>query len=148
MNPSDISALAARGGLEGVWQTVVAGERLDTAQATTLLASNDILDCSGDEARTGKLPGADVRDGTVTLPLILALEVHPELAPLLSREGLGAADVASVLRTVAASGAVARARGVAMGYIEQARRVLEACPDLVERDLLAEVAAQVVDRYS
>jgi hypothetical protein len=35
-----------------------------------------------------------------------------------------------------------------LGYIEEARRVLEACPDLVERDLLAEVAAQVVDRYN
>jgi geranylgeranyl pyrophosphate synthase len=89
-----------------------------------------------------------VRDGTVTLPLIFALEVHPELAVVLTREGLGAADVATVLRTVAESGALARARGVALGYIEEARRVLEACPDLVERDLLAEVAAQVVDRYS
>jgi len=109
---------------------------------------DDILDCSGDEANTGKRPGADVRDGTVTLPLIFTLEVHPELAPLLSRNGRGAADVATVLRTVAASGALARARGVALGYIEEARRVLETCPDLVERDLLAEVAAQVVDRYS
>lgn len=109
---------------------------------------DDILDCSGDEASTGKRPGADVREGTVTLPLIFALEVHPELAPLLSRKGQGAADVATVLETVAGSGALARARSVALGYIEEARRVLEACPDLVERDLLAEVAAQVVDRYN
>ena len=109
---------------------------------------DDILDCQGDEERTGKRPGADVRDGTVTLPLIFALEVHPELAHVLSREGLEAAEVATVLETVAVSGALARARGVALGYIEQARRVLEACPDIVERDLLAEVAAQVVDRYS
>jgi len=109
---------------------------------------DDILDCSGEEQSTGKRPGADVRDGTVTLPLIFALEVHPELAPVLLREGLEAAEVATVLETVAASGALARARGVALGYIEHARRVLEACPDVVERDLLAEVAAQVVDRYS
>lgn len=109
---------------------------------------DDILDCSGDEASTGKRPGADVREGTVTLPLIFALEVHPELAPLLSRKGQGVADVATVLETVAGSGALARARSVALGYIEEARRVLEACPDLVERDLLAEVAAQVVDRYN
>ncbi|HEY5386705.1 MAG TPA: polyprenyl synthetase family protein [Thermoleophilia bacterium] len=109
---------------------------------------DDILDCSGDEISTGKRPGADVRDGTVTLPLIFALEVQPELARLLSRKGLGAADVATVLETVAVSGALARARGVALGYIEEALRVLGTCPDLVERDLLGEVAAQVVDRYS
>jgi geranylgeranyl pyrophosphate synthase len=109
---------------------------------------DDILDCNGDEATTGKRPGTDVRDGTVTLPLIMALEARPELAPLLARESPAAADVATVLQTVAASGALARARGVALGYIEEARRVLASCPDLVERDLLGEVAAQVVDRYS
>ena len=158
MNPSDISALAVRAGFEGAWKTVAAGDRLDAVQATALLESNDILALGamadfararavGDEASTGKRPGADVRDGTVTLPLIFALEVRPELAPLLSREGQ-AADVATVLQTVAASGALARARGVALGYIEEARRVLETCPDTVERELLAQVAAQVVDRYS
>ncbi len=109
---------------------------------------DDILDCSGDQERTGKRPGADVRDGTVTLPLIFALEVHPELASLLARRSPGAADVATVLRTVAGSGALPRARAVALGYIEDARRVLAACPDLVERDLLTEVATQVVDRYT
>jgi len=109
---------------------------------------DDILDCSGKEANTGKRPGADVRDGTVTLPLIFALEAHPELAPRLSRQGHGTADVASVLAMVAASGALTRACGVALGYIEEARRVLGTCPDTVERDLLVEVAAQVVDRYS
>jgi geranylgeranyl pyrophosphate synthase len=109
---------------------------------------DDILDCSGEEASTGKRPGADVRDGTVTLPLIFALEARPELAARLSRKGHGATDVASILETVAASGALARARGVALRYIEEARRVLGTCPDVVERDLLVEVAAQVVDRYS
>jgi geranylgeranyl pyrophosphate synthase len=109
---------------------------------------DDILDCSGEEASTGKRTGADVRDGTVTLPLIFALEAHPELAARLSRKGDGAVDVTSVLETVAASGALARAREVALGYIEEARRVLGTCPDVVERDLLVEVATQVVDRYS
>ena len=43
MNPSDISALAARAGLDHIWQTVAAGGRLDEAQARTLLESSDIL---------------------------------------------------------------------------------------------------------
>ena len=46
---------------------------------------DDILDCSGDEASTGKRPGTDVRDGTITLPMIYALEARPELGPLLAR---------------------------------------------------------------
>jgi aminodeoxyfutalosine synthase len=43
LNPSDISALAARSGLDHVWQTVAAGGRLDEAQARALLESPDIL---------------------------------------------------------------------------------------------------------
>jgi geranylgeranyl pyrophosphate synthase len=109
---------------------------------------DDILDCSGDEATTGKRPGTDVRDGTVTLPLIFALEARPGLSGLLADRGLDDAGVARVLAEVAAAGALERARAVALGYIEEARTVLAACPDLVERDLLAQVAARVVDRYS
>jgi geranylgeranyl pyrophosphate synthase len=109
---------------------------------------DDILDCSGDASTTGKRPGTDVRDGTITLPLIFALEARPELAGLLARPGLDDAGVARVLGEVAGSGALARARDVALGYIEQARTVLAACPDPIEHGLLAQVAERVVDRYS
>ena len=109
---------------------------------------DDILDCSGDELSTGKRSGTDVRDGTVTLPLIFAIEERPELAAVLARRDLGAEDVTAVLALVAGSGALQRARTVALGYIEQAREVLNACPGPVERDLLGQVAAMVVDRYS
>ena len=109
---------------------------------------DDILDLSGDEAATGKRPGTDVRDGTVTLPLVFALEARPDLAPLLRGPAPGADEVATVLRSVAECGALERARAVALRYIDEARSVLASCPDTVERDLLAQVAAQVVDRYS
>lgn len=109
---------------------------------------DDILDCEGDEASTGKRPGADVRDGTITLPLIFALEARPELASLLRGPAPGAEDVAAVLRAVAECGALERARADALRYIDDARSVLASCPDTVERDLLTQVAAQVVDRYS
>ena len=109
---------------------------------------DDILDCSGDERATGKRPGTDVRDGTVTLPMIFALQEQPRLEPLLARSGLTHAEVGEALRLIAESGALQRARAVALGYIEQARAVLTACPGPVERGLLEQVAAQVVDRYS
>jgi geranylgeranyl pyrophosphate synthase len=109
---------------------------------------DDILDCSGDEETTGKRPGTDVRDGTITLPLLYALEARPELAEILRRQSAGDAEVGAVLSAVRETGALARARGDALRYIEDARSVLAACPDTVERGLLAQVAAQVVDRYS
>ena len=58
---------------------------------------DDILDCSGDQAATGKRPGTDVRDGTVTLPLIYALEARPELAEILRRPDPSDAEVDAVL---------------------------------------------------
>ncbi len=109
---------------------------------------DDILDCSGDEEATGKRPGTDVRDGTITLPLLYALEVRPDLADILDRPGAGDGEVAAVLHAVIETGALERARGDALRYIEDARSVLAACPDTIERGLLAQVAAQVVDRYS
>ena len=110
---------------------------------------DDILDVSGDEAHTGKRLGTDVRDGTVTLPLIFALEARPELAPRLRDGGaLDDAAVAEVIAEVRATGAVERAREVALGSIDEARRVLATCSDDVERDLLEEVARSVVDRFS
>jgi geranylgeranyl pyrophosphate synthase len=108
---------------------------------------DDILDCSGDAASTGKIPGADVRDGTMTLPLMFALEAEPWLSEVLSKEEPGADEVATVLRTVATSGALERAWSVAMRYIEAALTIVETCPGPVERDLLAQVAAQVVARH-
>jgi len=109
---------------------------------------DDILDCSGDELATGKRPGTDVRDGTVTLPMIYALEAEPRLGLLLARHDLAAAEVDETLSIIAASGALERARAVALGYIEEARSALAGCPGTVEHGLLEQVAAQVVDRYS
>jgi aminodeoxyfutalosine synthase len=43
VNPSEISALAARSGLDHVWRKVEASERLSSEDATELLSSTDIL---------------------------------------------------------------------------------------------------------
>jgi geranylgeranyl pyrophosphate synthase len=109
---------------------------------------DDILDLSGDEQAIGKRPGTDVRDGTITLPLILALDRRPGLGELLIQDQIDDEGVDTVLAEVARCGALEGARAVALGYIEQARMAFAACPGLVERELLNEVAARVVDRYS
>ena len=77
-----------------------------------------------------------------------ALEARPERARILGNPEADDAAVAAVLGAVAQSGALERARRDALRYIEDARSVLDSCPDTVERELLAQVAAQVVDRYS
>jgi geranylgeranyl pyrophosphate synthase len=81
--------------------------------------ADDILDCTGETIDTGKIAGTDLREGTPTLPLLLAAReddvVHQALAG-------GSLDGALV--RVAATGALDRSRTVALEYAEQARRCL------------------------
>jgi geranylgeranyl pyrophosphate synthase len=109
---------------------------------------DDILDLSGDAQRTGKQPGTDIRDGTVTLPLVYAAEERPDLVPLLERRDKDDRIVASILDGVRGSSALERARGSALTLVAQARAQLEGCREGVEADLLSQIAGQVVDRYS
>ena len=46
---------------------------------------DDLLDVAGDPTATGKSLLADLREGKMTYPLILAMERDPELEPLLER---------------------------------------------------------------
>ena len=67
---------------------------------------DDILDLTGDEAATGKRRGTDLRDGTVTLPIVLALEQRPGIGPRLQRCASDEKSVAKVIADVEASGAI------------------------------------------
>ena len=81
--------------------------------------ADDILDCTGETIDTGKIAGTDLREGTPTLPLLLAARedeiVHDALAG-------GSLDGALV--RVAATGALDRSRLVALEYAERARACL------------------------
>ena len=79
---------------------------------------DDVLDVSGPAERTGKPRGADLLDGTVTLPLILARARDPQLAELDPQldPGAGRADLRPrrghrCARLCARAGAGARSGG-------------------------------------
>lgn len=109
---------------------------------------DDVLDFSGEPARTGKVPGADVRDGTVTLPLIYAVAARPSLAARLERRRKDEREVRAILAEVDQSGALVRARETALRFIQQARARLEDCRGHVDVDRLHQIAGRMVDRYS
>ena len=80
---------------------------------------DDILDCTGDTIDTGKISGTDLREGTPTLPLLLAAREDAVV-----RRALAGGSLDGALVRVAATGALDRSRLVALEYAQQARACL------------------------
>jgi geranylgeranyl pyrophosphate synthase len=111
---------------------------------------DDILDVTGPVERTGKPRGADLLDGTVTLPLIEARRRDRELAALDIRTVQTAEAAAEVCDRIAATGALEVARERALALVGESKRTLSALPGVaaVQREALELVADGVVERYS
>jgi geranylgeranyl pyrophosphate synthase len=108
---------------------------------------DDVLDVSGPPERTGKPLGADLLDGTVTLPLILARARDPELAALDVRTVRTPADAAVVCDRITATGALEVAKSRARGLVADAKLELPPLPAR-QRAALELVADVVVERYA
>jgi octaprenyl-diphosphate synthase len=108
---------------------------------------DDVLDVTGPPERTGKPRGADLLDGTVTLPLLLAREIDPELRSVDLRAVRTPEQAGAVSDRIAATGALAIARERALPLVASARELLAGLGER-QRTALQLVAAGVVDRYS
>jgi geranylgeranyl pyrophosphate synthase len=86
---------------------------------------DDILDCTGDTIETGKIAGTDLREGTPTLPLILAAERDGVV-----RSALAGGPLDGAIVRVAATGALERSRDIALDYARRARECLRDEPSL------------------
>jgi geranylgeranyl pyrophosphate synthase len=99
---------------------------------------DDILDCAGEFDTTGKAPGLDLREGTPTLPLILAARVDDVV-----RRALAGERVEDALDRVAGTGALEDSRAIALEYAKRARAALDGTPDHASLEALTHA---VVDR--
>jgi geranylgeranyl pyrophosphate synthase len=108
---------------------------------------DDVLDISGPPERTGKPQGADLLDGTVNLPLILARERDPGLRELDPRSVTSAEAAAAVCAQIAATGALEEARARALEGVTAAKQGLPALAPR-QREALELIADGVVERYS
>src|SRR5205085_4066592 len=81
--------------------------------------ADDVLDCDDATIETGKIAGTDLRDGTPTLPLLLAA-AEDEVV----RTALAGGPLEGALVRVAATGALERSRDVALDYARRARACL------------------------
>ncbi|MEI8104724.1 MAG: polyprenyl synthetase family protein [Actinomycetes bacterium] len=102
--------------------------------------ADDILDCAGQTQETGKIPGTDLREGTPTMPLLLAAQ-QDEIV----RAALAGGPLDGALVRVAGTDALARSREEALDYAAKARSFLVG--DAYRAELEALTYA-VVDRAS
>jgi geranylgeranyl pyrophosphate synthase len=102
--------------------------------------ADDILDCTGETLETGKVAGTDLREGTPTLPLILAAREDESV-----RAALDGGPLDGALIRVAETGALDQARLVALDYARQARACIDGHS---HRDELEALTDAVVDRES
>jgi geranylgeranyl pyrophosphate synthase len=102
---------------------------------------DDILDCAGQTQETGKIPGTDLREGTPTMPLLLAAQADEVVRAALAG---GPLDGGALAR-VAATGALDESRAQALAYAAKARSYLDGA---AHRDELEILTYAVVDRVS
>jgi geranylgeranyl pyrophosphate synthase len=100
--------------------------------------ADDVLDCTGDAADTGKVPGTDLREGTPTLPLLVAARTDPVV-----REAIAGGPLEGALVRIAATGALDEARAAARDYAARAREALNGA---LWRDELEALTYAAVDR--
>ncbi|MGH3066233.1 MAG: polyprenyl synthetase family protein [Gaiellaceae bacterium] len=99
--------------------------RFGLALGIAFQIADDILDCVGETIETGKIAGADLRDGVPTLPLILAAR-EDELV----HAALAGGPLEGALVRVARTSALERSRELALDYAREARELLRNEPEL------------------
>jgi len=100
--------------------------------------ADDILDCAGQTQETGKIPGTDLREGTPTMPLLLAAQADDVV-----RAALAGGPLDGALVRVASTGALDRSREAALDYAARARSFLDSRS---HREELEALTYAVVDR--
>ncbi|HWB80401.1 MAG TPA: polyprenyl synthetase family protein [Nannocystaceae bacterium] len=110
--------------------------------------ADDVLDYRG---LGGKEPGQDLRDGKMTLPLILACEADPSLharVRMALRAGapMTPSTASAIFEAVLAGDGAARASAIAHRHAEKACDALSALPVSPARTALEQVAEYVVKR--
>jgi geranylgeranyl pyrophosphate synthase len=110
---------------------------------------DDILDFISDEATLGKPAGNDLREGTITLPLIYAVSRGNSngLATLFEGDELTAEQVAHTIEQVEQLGGIELSIAEARRVAERGLAALASFPPSPAKDMLIEIADYVLDRH-
>ncbi|HWJ02363.1 MAG TPA: polyprenyl synthetase family protein [Verrucomicrobiae bacterium] len=110
---------------------------------------DDILDFTGTPEVLGKPIGLDVKNGNVTLPVILLMDnpvYGPWVKQVLDTQQVNNDGLASIKEALFNTGSIERAYGVAETCIENAKQSLEQIPDSEYKTTLLGLADKVLKR--
>jgi octaprenyl-diphosphate synthase len=108
---------------------------------------DDALDYRGDPTHTGKHLLCDLREGKITLPLLVAVAARPELGRVVERARAGDDGAAAELvDAVGKTRGAERTRARAEGHTRAALDALGTLPASRARDLLAALATELTAR--
>lgn len=109
---------------------------------------DDVLDFTGDEQTLGKPAGNDLRQGTITLPLIYAIARtgSPRLRALIEHGSPSDTQVRSAIAEVTAAGGIEAAMAEARRFISEAVAHLADFPPSPAQGALVDLAHFVIDR--
>jgi len=109
---------------------------------------DDVLDYRGSAEEMGKPVGNDIREGTVTLPLILAIQLSTAPMPAILASAREKDDFSAVVQAVRRCGALEACLELADGHTDDAVAALSAFPESAGRAGLTELAESLRQRRS
>ena len=113
---------------------------------------DDVLDFTGDQKKTGKTGGMDLKDGHLTLPSLLAMKDSPAvkdaISEVISSQEPSPEDVRKCVELVVKSGAINKSKGMAEYYGIEALSHLGCMPKNPETEGLRDLVKRVLERDS
>ncbi len=109
---------------------------------------DDVLDFVADEEKLGKPVGSDLRQGLVTLPLLLFVQIKPDHSAVrrVLRGEPSDGAIEDAVQAVAESPAIERALEIARGHADGAKKALNGLPNNIHRTALLNLADFTVSR--
>ncbi len=111
---------------------------------------DDILDVEADEKVLGKSLGTDLKDGTLTLPILLAIKESKSkrLADIFTKENCSPDDIKEGLQIIASTSAAKESKQQAKSFIDKAISDLSLVNnEKLKRELKA-ICEYTIERYS
>ncbi|WP_088226718.1 polyprenyl synthetase family protein [Desulfosporosinus sp. FKB] len=134
-----LGALVSEAPRHQVWALGAYGHSLGMAFQIV----DDVLDITAKPSEFGKPIGGDLRQGIMTLPMILALQSFPSgshLHELLRKVDKTDAEVAETIELIKGTGAIDQSMQIVDAYISKAKKRLQDLPKASSRKALEDLA--------